>query len=384
MPVFRIKVPFGLILWGKFNNHCKMPHSPKLLVVKIGSNVLTNPEGKPDLYRMESLAGQVADLKAKGIKIVLVSSGAVAFGRMEIQLSEKTEAVLKKQIWASVGQVELIHTYKALFARHQLAVSQILVTKEDFRDRKHYLNMRNCILGLLQQGIIPIVNENDTVAITELMFTDNDELASLTSSMINADSLVILSNVDGIYDGPPSEPNSKLIPVIGSKVENLGQFISPVKSSFGRGGMLTKSSMARKAADLGISVWIANGKRDNVLLDLWDEKVPSTFFEPKSSKHSPKKWLAHGDQYFKGEVVVNDGARLALFSEKISSLLPVGIVLVKGDFSKGDIILIRDQNGQKLGLGKAEYASTVIQERIGLKNQKPFIHYDYLYLIQHA
>lgn len=384
MSFFKIKVPFGLILWGIFNNHCKMPHFPKLLVVKIGSNVLTNPEGKPDLARMESIARQVAELKAKGIKIVLVSSGAVAFGRKEIQLHEKTEAVLKKQIWASVGQVELIHTYKTLFTQHHLAVSQILVTKEDFRDRRHYLNMRNCILGLLQQGIIPIVNENDTVAITELMFTDNDELASLTSSMINADSLVILSNVDGIYDGPPSEPNSKLIPIIGSRLEDIGQFISPVKSSFGRGGMLTKSSMARKAADLGIRVWIANGKRDNILLDIWEEKAPSTFFEPKSSKHSPKKWLAHGDQYFKGEVTVNDGARLALFSEKISSLLPVGIIQVKGEFSKGDIILILDEKGKKLGLGKAEYASSLIQERIGLKNQKPFIHYDYLYLIQNA
>jgi glutamate 5-kinase len=361
-----------------------MPHFPKLLVVKIGSNVLTSPEGKPDIGRMTSLAQQVADLKSRGIRLVLVSSGAVAFGRKEIQLSDKTEAVLKKQIWASVGQVELVNTYKVLFSAHRLAVSQILVTKEDFRDRKHYLNMRNCILGLLQQGIIPIVNENDTVAVTELMFTDNDELASLTSSMINADSLVILSNVDGIYDGPPSEPSSKLIPIIGSKVADIGQFISPVKSSFGRGGMLTKSSMARKAADLGIKVWIANGKRDNILLDIWDEKAPSTYFEPKSSKHSPKKWLAHGDQYFKGEVVVNDGARLALFSEKISSLLPVGITEVRGEFSKGDIILIMDQTGQKLGLGKAEYASAMIRERAGIKNQKPFIHYDYLYLIQNG
>lgn len=354
------------------------------MVVKIGSNVLTTAEGKPDLLRMAELVRQVASLSERGIKIVLVSSGAVAFGRREIKLSDRTDSVLKKQIWASIGQVELIHTYKQLFATHRLAASQILVTKEDFRDRRHYLNMRNCILGLLQQGIVPIVNENDTVAITELMFTDNDELASLTASMINADSMVILSNVDGIYDGPPNEPNSNLIPVIGSKLEDLGQFISPLKSSFGRGGMLTKSSMARKAADLGIRVWIANGKRDNILPDIWEEKVPCTFFEPKSSKQSPKKWLAHGDQYFKGEVTVNEGARLALFSEKISSLLPVGIIHMKGEFSKGDIILIIDSQGHKLGLGKAEYPSQTLQGLIGLKNQKPFIHYDYLYLIQNA
>lgn len=361
-----------------------MLQKPKILVIKIGSNVLTKDGGHPDRERMDALVTQIATLKSEGIKVLLVSSGAVAFGRGEITLSEKTDPILKKQIWASNGQIELINTYKGLFKKHDITISQILVTKEDFRDRKHYLNMRNCLLGLISQGIVPVINENDTVAITELMFTDNDELASLTAAMVNADSMVLLTNVDGIFDGNPSLPESKLIHLIGNKLPDLGEVISPVKSSFGRGGMLTKTSMAKKAAELGIQVWIANGKKENILLDIFNQKAPSTYFEPNPRKHSPKKWLAHGDQYFKGEVVINDGASIALTSNKISSLLPVGIISVKGDFSKGDIIRITDEKGAKIGLGKAEYPSPLVQEKIGQKNQKPFIHYDYLYLFQNG
>ena len=361
-----------------------MLQKPKILVIKIGSNVLTKDGGQPDVGRMDSLVAQIASLRSDGVKVLLVSSGAVAFGRGEITLPEKTDPILKKQIWASCGQIELINTYKKLFQKHTITISQILVTKEDFRDRKHYLNMRNCLLGLIAQGIVPVINENDTVAITELMFTDNDELASLTAAMVNADSMVLLTNVDGIFDGNPSHPDSKLISLIGNKLPDLAEVINPVKSSFGRGGMLTKTTMAKKAAELGIQVWIANGKKENILLDVFDQNAPSTFFEPNPRKQSPKKWLAHGDQYFKGEAVINDGAKLALASNKISSLLPIGIISIKGDFTKGDIIRITDGNGTKIGLGKAEYPSTLAQEKIGLKNQKPFIHYDYLYLFQNG
>lgn len=361
-----------------------MLQKPKILVIKIGSNVLTRDGGQPDVERMEALVTQIATLKSEGINVLVVSSGAVAFGRGEISLPEKIDPILKKQIWASAGQIELINTYKNLFKNHQIHISQILVTKEDFRDRKHYLNMRNCLLGLISQGIVPVINENDTVAITELMFTDNDELASLTAAMVNADSLVLLTNVDGIFDGNPSLPGSKLISLIGNKLPDLADVISPIKSSFGRGGMLTKTSMAKKAAELGIQVWIANGKKENILLDIFDQKATSTYFEPNPRKQSPKKWLAHGDQYFKGEVIINEGAKSALASNKIISLLPIGIISVKGEFSKGDIIRISDEKGEKIGLGKAEYPSPIAIEKIGQKNQKPFIHYDYLYLFQNA
>jgi len=357
---------------------------PKRLVVKIGSNVLTMDNGQPDLSRMGSLVKQLGLMRQQKVQLILVSSGAVAFGRKEVALPEKLDTVLKKQIWASAGQIELIQTYKKLFALEGITVAQILVTKEDFRDRKHYLNMKNCLEGLISQNIIPIINENDTVAITELMFTDNDELASLTAAMVNADTLMLLTNVDGVYDGPPTDPDSKLIPYIGSKIPEFIQAISPVKSSFGRGGMLTKLSMAKKSADLGIQVVIANGKKENILFDILKKEVSFTFFEPRTSKHSPKKWLAHAEHYFKGEVIVNEGAKTALFSEKISSLLPVGINSLSGTFSKGDIIRIKDEHGNILGLGKAEYSNPILQERLGQKNQKPFIHYDYLYLFQHG
>jgi glutamate 5-kinase len=352
----------------------------KNCVIKIGSNVLIHENGQPNLQRMESLSRQVASLFKNGSKIILISSGAVAFGKGEQALPEKLDPVLKKQIWAATGQVELIKTYKDFFGKLGIPVAQILVTKEDFRDRKHFLNMKNCIQGLLRQGILPIINENDTVAISELMFTDNDELASLTAAMINADSLILLTNVDGVYDGPPSHPDAKLIPVIHSaNFENEIQ-ISPVKSSFGRGGMLTKLNMAKKSADLGIRVLIANGTKENILTELASGTAKHTVFEPLAKKQSPKKWLAHGEQYFKGEITVNAGAREALFSEKITSILPIGITGTTGSFSKGDIISVLDQEGQKLGLGRAEYSDLHLKERIGVKNQKPFIHYDYLYL----
>lgn len=273
----------------------------KNLVIKIGSNVLTQENGKPDLNRLERLSEQIASLIRSGAKIVLVSSGAVAFGRGEQALPEKLDPVLKKQIWAATGQVELIKTYKGFFGTLGIPVAQILVTKEDFRDRKHFLNMKNCMQGLLKQGILPIINENDTVAITELMFTDNDELASLTAAMVNADTLILLTNVDGVYDGPPSHPDAKLIPRISKEILLEGIAVGQVKSSFGRGGMLTKLNMAKKSANLGTKVLIANGKRDNVLIDLLENKIPHTLFEALTKKQSPKKWLAHGEQYYKGK-----------------------------------------------------------------------------------
>ncbi len=355
----------------------------KLVVVKVGSNVLTLDSGHPDLNRMKSLVAQLAFLKENKKKIVLVSSGAVAFGRQEIKLPEKLDPVLKKQIWASSGQIDLIQTYKTFFKDEGLQIAQILVTKEDFRDRKHFLHMKNCIQGLLNQGIIPVINENDTVAITELMFTDNDELAGLTAAMINADTLMLLTNVDGIYDGPPSDPNSQLIPYVGPKVPELENYVSSAKSSLGRGGMLTKLSMAKKSADLGIQVFIANGKKDNILIDFQNGKMRCTYFEPKPSPQGPKKWLAHSDQYYKGEVIISEGAKAAIFSGKISSLLPVGIVSIKGEFVKGEIIRILDEQGNKLGMGRAEYPTKTAIEKSGQKNQKAFIHYDYLFLFNH-
>lgn len=355
----------------------------KLLVIKIGSNVLTQENGLPDLERMEKLILQIQCLIQLGKKVVLVSSGAVAFGRQAIPLPEKLNPVFKKQIWASTGQIRLIHEYQQRFEKNGIQIAQILVTKEDFRDRKHFLNMKNCVQALLAQGILPIINENDTVTITELMFTDNDELAGLTAAMIDADTLILLTNVDGIYTGNPADPESKLIEKVSAAMPEVSNYISASKSSFGRGGMLTKYAMAKKSADLGIQVFIANGERDNILEEFAKGKIRCTQFEAQKSTPSTKKWLAHGGSYYKGELIVNNGARASLTSEVIRSLLPIGIVSLEGEFSKGDILLIKDEEGQKIGLGRAEYNSKLALERLGQKNQKALIHYDYLYLFEY-
>jgi glutamate 5-kinase len=359
-----------------------MLQAVQLTVVKVGSNVLTKNDGAPDKDRMASLVKQISFLKERGVKVVLVTSGAVAFGRKAVSFEDKGDSVVKKQILASVGQIELIRSYKSLFLDEGHQIAQLMVTKEDFRDRKHYLNMKSCLLGLLKYNIIPVINENDAVAVTELMFTDNDELAGLVAAMIDADSLILLTNVDGIYKGHPDDPDAQIIEKVGKKMPEVSKFVSKSKSAFGRGGMLTKMSMAKKAADLGIHVYIANGKKDGVLNDFYDKKIKATYFEPEKFKHNQKKWIAHSDHYSKGEVVINEGARRALFSEKITSLLPVGIISVNGDFIKGEVIRIIDEKGERIGLGKAEYSAKIANEKLGINNQKPLIHYDYLYLFQ--
>ncbi len=366
--------------WFRFDNQYMVQHKGKTIIIKIGSNVLTQADGSPDKSRMEALVHQMVYLREQGVKIVLISSGAVAFGRKSTVFEEKTDQVVQKQILAAIGQIELINSYKSLFGNRQTPIAQIMVTKSDFRDRKHYLNMKNCLEGLVKNNIIPVINENDTVAVTELMFTDNDELAGLVAAMMDAQEMVILSNVDGIFKGHPNDPDSELIEHVGAKSPSMSSYISSSKSSFGRGGMLTKMNMAKKSADLGIGVIIANGKRENVLVDYYHKTLRCTYFEPSKAKLNPKKWIAHSDHYSKGELIINSGAENALKSNKITSLLPIGVLKVKGDFIKGEIIRIISEDGRKIGLGKAAYGAKVASEKIGQSNQKPIIHYDYLYL----
>lgn len=354
------------------------------VVIKIGSNVLTLEDGKPDIRQIRSLVTQISLLHQAGKKVIVVSSGAVAFGRQTIKISSKLDPVLTKQLYASTGQIQLIKTYQNLFEPYNIQVAQILVTKEDFRDRKHFLNMKSCVEGLMSQGIIPIINENDTVAITELMFTDNDELASLTAAMINADTLILLTSVDGVFDGPPSQASSQLIRTIENTIPEISQISTSEKSSFGRGGMITKLKMAYKAAGLGIQVIIANGKRDNILYDLeHTPEIPHTTFVPKAKKHSSKKWIAFGENYYKAEITINKGAEERMLSNNINSLLPIGITAIQGSFAKGDIISIKTESNIQIGVGKAEYSSEQLTLILGQKNQKPFIHYDYLYIMHH-
>src|ERR1700744_2600531 len=263
------------------------------IVIKIGSNVFTRQDGLPDLDRMARLVAQMAAIKKQGTEVILVSSGAVASGRSMITVSEKSDAVAARQLLASIGQVKLINTYSGLFSAFDMLCSQVLVTKEDFRDRLHYLNMRNCLEILLQHQVIPVVNENDVVSVTELMFTDNDELAGLIASMLNAQALIVLTNVDGIYDGDPKNAGAHVIEEIEGKTMDFSSFIGSDRSQFGRGGMITKSTMAQKVAQLGIAVHIANGTRENIIPDVLDGKVAHTHFIPSKSASGKKKWIVH-------------------------------------------------------------------------------------------
>ncbi|MGY0036105.1 glutamate 5-kinase [Pedobacter sp. NJ-S-72] len=352
----------------------------KKIVVKIGSNVLTRPDGLPDQARIEHLVSQIAALKNAGITVVLISSGAVAAGRSMITLSEKQDAVAARQLLASIGQIKLINTYLSLFEKQQMLCSQVLVTKEDFRDRKHYLNIKNCLSILLKHKVIPIINENDVVSVTELMFTDNDELAGLVASMLEADALIILSNVNGIYNGDPKSPDSSIIQQI-KRDDQIGSFINTAKSGLGRGGMVTKLGMAQKVAKLGIPVHIANGTRNNILTDLIAQKVDHTYFVPEKNTSGKKKWIAHSEHSATGSVQLNKGAADALVSGQARSLLPVGITGVLSPFQKGDIIRLLDENEKLIGLGIADYGSDKAKERIGQKGHKSLVHYNYFYAV---
>jgi len=235
---------------------------------------------------------------------------------------------------------------------------------------------------MLENKVIPVVNENDAVSVSELMFTDNDELSGLIASMMDMQALIILSNIDGIYNGSPYEPESKVILRI-EKGQDISDFIQSTKSTFGRGGMLTKTTIARKIADQGIEVIIANGKRENMLLQLLDKKsevVSTHFVASPNDVSSVKKWIAHSEGFAKGEIHVNENAAKALIGEKAVSLLPVGAVKIVGDFEKDDIVRIMNPEGLMLGIGKVQYDSEKAREMLGKKNQKPLIHCDYLYL----
>jgi len=350
------------------------------IIIKIGSNVLTQKDGLPDLKRIEHLVDQIAKIKREGKEVVLVSSGAVASGRSLISVSEKFDSIATRQLFASIGQVKLINTYATFFERYNILCSQVLVTKDDFRDRQHYLNMKNCLKILLQHHVIPVVNENDVVSVTELMFTDNDELAGLIASMLNAQALIVLTNVDGIYDGDPELSHTKVIEQINGKSLDFSAFVSSGRSQFGRGGMITKSTMAQKVAQLGIAVHIANGTRENIIPDVLDDKVPHTYFTPHKKASGKKKWIAHAGNYAKGIVQVNEGAVAALTSAKASSLLPVGVINILSEFKKGEIIKLVDEHNRYIGIGIAQYGSDKAAEMMGQKNQKALIHYDYLYL----
>ena len=354
------------------------------VVIKIGSQVLCPDDGQLNRPVLEQLSGQAARLISDGWQVLLVSSGAVAAGsgiageRME----RVSDPVARKQVLAATGQLRLMETYRTLFAHHDLMVAQVLASKSDFQTRRHYLNMRGCIDGLLAAGIVPIVNENDVVAITELMFTDNDELAGLLAAMVNADLLCLLSTVPGVYDGDPEDPATGVIGTWDDGRYQAEDVVLRGASALGRGGMHSKLDIARKTARLGTEVVIADGSDPDILIKVVGEQHAGTRFPALGEASSTKRWLATADGHASGSVTVNAGAEAALLDDsRLTSLLPVGIERVEGRFDSGDVIQIRNEAGKVLGCGRARYGHREARELQGQRGQKPLIHYDYLYLV---
>jgi len=355
----------------------------KRIVVKIGSQVLCGPDGALNRETLSNLVNQLAGLYAGGWQVLLVSSGAVAAGKGLVPdgLRRITDPVARKQVLAATGQVHLMESYRQLFAEHALTVAQVLATKSDFQTRRHYLNMRGCIEGLLTAGIMPVVNENDVVSVTELMFTDNDELAGLLAGMVDADLLCLLSTVPGVYDGKRDGAEKRYIERWDDDLYQIEEVVSRGTSTLGRGGMNSKLAIARKVARLGTEVVIADGTDTQIMHKILAGRAGTRF--PVIGDASPaKRWLASADDHATGSVTVNEGAENALLDKnRLASVLLVGVEAVDGHFDRGDVIQILNPNGRVLGCGQTRYDHAETARLMGQRGHKPLVHYDYLYLV---
>jgi len=351
------------------------------IVVKIGTNALLTSQNTLDKGAITQLIQQVASLMKSNVKITIVSSGAVACGKSRMQQlhAHSAESVGERQLFAAVGQVELMLNYRSAAQEHKLTVAQVLATKEDFRTRDHYTNMRCCFDALHQEGVIPIVNENDVVSVEELMFTDNDQLAGLVASMIGADALVILSNIDGVFDRPIEEEGAELIKTF-HPIKDMDRIRIGHKSSFGRGGMQTKLETAKLLSTQGITTHVANAAAPDVLLRIQrGEMVGTTILPTRSHLSRTRRWLASSADHRCGSVTVDQGAGKALSAEQPANLLPVGIRAFEGVFRKGDIVSVLDEKGATIGLGMAAYGHAVLAKCMGKRGHPPFIRADYFF-----
>lgn len=355
------------------------------VVIKVGTQSILSQNGLIRDEVLSSLVGQIAELQKAGEHLVLVSSGAVGSGRRVARESfgrEYGSTIGEKQLLASLGQHELLHNYSVLFKKYGILSAQLLLTKQDFHTRQHYLNIARLLREILEHSnIIPIINENDSVAIEELMFTDNDELAGLIAAQLGADKLIILTSVKGVYDGHPEDPNSKVIPVINPQEKE--HQVSVVKTAHGRGGMVSKLSTAKKMSAIGITTHIAHIDEPCVIKRIIEGEGIGTTILPFKKKSSKKRWIAFSCGKKNGYVQINTCLEgIIEAGEKIVSILPVGIEKYGGEFEKGDLVEILATNGSKMGVGIARYGSKKLAENLGIKNKPVFIHYDHLYIEQ--
>ncbi len=341
----------------------------KLVVVKLGSAVLTD-NGRLNTSFFTRFASEIAELRRQGYSFIVVTSGAVAAGLEALGFTVPPLTIPEKQACAAVGQLRLMRQYEQEFAAHDQVVAQVLLTADDIRNRRRYLNARNTLMALLNAEILPLVNENDTVVVREIKFGDNDNLAALLTSLAEVDLLLMLTDLDGVYNcDPKAVGGASLISLIDEVDDKVTAFVCATKSAVGTGGMLSKLEAARKAAAYGIPTVIANGRRPGVMGRVLAGENEGTIFLPRSNRLSCRQhWLAFAVNPC-GSIYLDGGAVRALV-ERGTSLLPSGVSRVEGDFGVGDPVSCRDLKGLEIARGLVTYSSSDIEKIAGLHSRK--------------
>ena len=341
----------------------------KIFVIKIGTSVLTNEKGNLDNNIIKNIVRQAAQIKKKGFEIVLVTSGAIVVGMQLLHLRKRPEYLPEIQACAAIGQAQLMKIYDEHFRKLGFLTAQVLLTQDDINDRTRYLNARNTLLALLKKGTIPIINENDTVSTEEIKFGDNDRLSSLVANLIEADKLIIMSNIDGLYKSDIKDKTKKeVIRRVERITDEIESLAGDERSRFGIGGMSTKLQAAKIAINAGIECIVVNGKKKNVLTDIFWGKTIGTVFVARQPKISARKrWIAYSSKAA-GTVKVDAGAKEALIN-KNRSLLASGIIGCSGRFDVGDAVSITDENNKEFARGIANYSSSELNRIKGQKTK---------------
>lgn len=340
----------------------------KRVVVKVGTSTLTHANGQLNLERMERLVRELADLHNRDIEVVLVSSGAIGTGANRMGLKKIPKTLPEKQALAAIGQGRLLHMYEKFFADYGKTVAQVLLTREDLDERIRYLNATNTLLAILNMHVIPIINENDTVVVEEIRIGDNDTLSTMVAGIVNADLLIILSDVDGFYDCDPRiNKDAHLQSEVYEVTQEMETNAVSRGTTFASGGMLTKLKSARICMTAGIPMVIANSAEKNVIRRIFAGEVLGTVFLPREERMpSRKKWLAFGS-VIHGQLQVDHGAELALLNRG-KSLLASGVMVVEGDFDRGTVIGVMNVTGEEIARGLTNYSSSEIRQIAGHKS----------------
>ena len=339
------------------------------VIVKIGTNVLTTDNDRLDLDRIQCISDQIFRIQETGRKVVLVSSGAVGAGIGILGLNRRPDSLPALQATAAIGQPQLMRTWNDALLKNGLKTAQLLLTGNDFRNRQRYLNVRNTLRTLFDFGVVPIVNENDTVSIKEIAVGDNDQLASMLATLLPDPLLVILSGIAGLYNGPPSDPASVVIPLIEKPDESLLKLAAAEQSTRGRGGMASKLRAILAATGMGETVILASGRSDTVLDDIREGKTTGTLFLAKGEAvASWKRWIGFGAPPA-GVLVIDDGATKAV-RESGRSLLAVGVTEVQGEFESGALVGLKSQDGTEIARGLANYSSDEIRRIQGRRSDQ--------------